>query len=396
MASINCILKHKDLNVAIIEVDIDFGFIRNSKILIPEHMPVSTTDTSSLSAWWMRRAVPETQDFLKDILAEISTNTYRLLTRNLGLSLNDAYWICPPRLDLRWKDINLYQNDFSYDPEHAGLEFAYDGSIINLDSVGSFFPGSSLQGNLKKRWIKKGKTTYLAKGNYRHPQQSLNERFATFLHQKQETTIPYVHYELAELEFQGEIELGCISENFTDTNLEFVSARDILYSNNCKTKEMQSPQQYIRCLVEMGMEEKTVRDGIWYLIITDYLMTNEDRHLNNYGILRDSDTLKPVCLAPIFDTGNSMFWEGNLPKDEEALKNIRINRAERKESILMNLVEEYDSVDVQKLPDSEEITGFYMKYQMSEEHAEALAKWFLHKKDSLLKNNRAVAKTLPS
>lgn len=383
MASINCILKHKNLNVAFIEVDIDYGFIRNSKILIPEHMPVSTSDTGSLSAWWMRRAVPETQDFLKDILEEISTNTYRLLTRNLGLSLNDAYWICPPSLDLRWEDINLYQNDFSYDPKHAGFEFAYDGSIINLDTAGSFFPGSSLQGNLKKRWIKKGKKTYLAKGNYKHPQQSLNERFATLLHQKQETTIPYVHYELAKLEFQGETELGCISENFTNANLEFVSAKDILYSQNCRSKEMQSPQHYISCLAEMGMDEKMVRDGIWYQIITDYLMTNEDRHLNNYGILRDSDTLKPVCLAPIFDTGNSMFWEGNIPQNEDALYNININRAERKESTLMKLVEDFNSVDVQKLPDSDEITEFYMKYHMSEEHAVALARWFLVKKEKL-------------
>lgn len=383
MASINCILKHKDLNVAFIDVDIDYGYIRNSKILIPEHMPVSATDTGSLSAWWQRRAVPETQDFLKDILEELSTSTHRLLTCNLGLSLNDAYWICPLRLDLHWKDVNLYQNAFASNPEHAGLEFSYDGSIVNLDSAGSFFPGSSLQGNLKKRWIRRGKKTFLTKGNYKHAQQSLNERFASFLHQKQKTTVPYVRYELAELEFQGETELGCISENFTNADLEFVSARDILYSKNCRTKELQSPQHYIRCLTELGMDQKTVSDGIWYQIITDYLMTNEDRHLNNYGILRDSDTLKPVCLAPIFDTGNSMFWEGHLPKNEDDIKNIRINRAERTESALLRLVEDFDVVDYEKLPDSEEIMDFYVRHQMSEEHAAALARWFLFKKNEV-------------
>lgn len=33
---------------------------------------------------------------------------------------------------------------------------------------------------------------------------------------------------------------------------------------------------------------------------------NEDRHLNNFGIIRAVDTLKWVCVAPIFDNGQSL------------------------------------------------------------------------------------------
>ena len=33
---------------------------------------------------------------------------------------------------------------------------------------------------------------------------------------------------------------------------------------------------------------------------------NEDRHLNNFGVLRDVNTLKWLDLAPIFDTGQSL------------------------------------------------------------------------------------------
>ena len=42
--------------------------------------------------------------------------------------------------------------------------------------------------------------------------------------------------------------------------------------------------------------------------MTDYILTNTDRHYNNFGVLRDTHTLKFIGLAPIFDTGNSMFW----------------------------------------------------------------------------------------
>ena len=383
MPVINCILKHKDLDVAYMALDIDYGVVSDSSVLIPEHMPVSALSTGALSAWWQRRAVPETQDFLKEKLEEIAINNHRLLTKNLGLSLNDAYWICPFGLQLKWKDVNLYENEFAVAPENAGIAFSGDGSVLNLENAGSFFPGSSLQGNLKKRWIKKDKVTYLAKGNYKYAQQSLNEAFASYLHSKQGTEVGYVFYELAELKFSDDSEIGCISKNFTSLNLEYIPARDILWSFGCRRLNEQSPARYIQCLVEMGMDEEEVTKGIWYQIQTDYLMTNVDRHLNNYGILRDTENLKPVCLAPIFDTGNSMFWEGDLPKSLQELQDVQINRAERKETVLLQMADRYDYVDMDRLPSEDEIISFYTKHQIPEQRAEELARWFMVKKEML-------------
>ena len=37
------------------------------------------------------------------------------LFNNLGLSLNDYYWICPLGSKLKWEDVNLYDNDFKDD-----------------------------------------------------------------------------------------------------------------------------------------------------------------------------------------------------------------------------------------------------------------------------------------
>ena len=42
------------------------------------------------------------------------------------------------------------------------------------------------------------------------------------------------------------------------------------------------------------------------LFILDYLMLNNDRHLKNFGIIRNVNTLKWEKVAPIFDTGESM------------------------------------------------------------------------------------------
>lgn len=42
------------------------------------------------------------------------------------------------------------------------------------------------------------------------------------------------------------------------------------------------------------------------MFILDYIMLNEDRHLNNFGIIRDFKTLNWISTAQIFDTGESL------------------------------------------------------------------------------------------
>ena len=58
----------------------------------------------------------------------------------------------------------------------------------------------------------------------------------------------------------------------------------------------------------MGMEEQYFHDFMDYQIMTDYLLTNTDRHMNNIAIVRNPDTLEVLGFAPIFDSGNSMFY----------------------------------------------------------------------------------------
>ena len=42
------------------------------------------------------------------------------------------------------------------------------------------------------------------------------------------------------------------------------------------------------------------------MFVVDYLIMNIDRHLKNYGIIRNVETLKWERVTPIFDTGQSM------------------------------------------------------------------------------------------
>lgn len=42
------------------------------------------------------------------------------------------------------------------------------------------------------------------------------------------------------------------------------------------------------------------------MLVLDYLIANEDRQLNNFGLLRNVDRLEWIGFAPIFDSGTSL------------------------------------------------------------------------------------------
>lgn len=42
------------------------------------------------------------------------------------------------------------------------------------------------------------------------------------------------------------------------------------------------------------------------MFILDYLILNEDRHLNNFGIIRNVNNLNWIDIAPIFNNGQSL------------------------------------------------------------------------------------------
>ena len=42
------------------------------------------------------------------------------------------------------------------------------------------------------------------------------------------------------------------------------------------------------------------------MYVVDYIMMNYDRHMKNYGLIRNVETLKFTRVMPIFDTGQSL------------------------------------------------------------------------------------------
>lgn len=63
-------------------------------------------------------------------------------------------------------------------------------------------------------------------------------------------------------------------------------------------------EEYIKILENKGINN--VREKLENMFILDYLILNEDRHLNNFGIIRNVNNLNWIDIASIFNNGQSL------------------------------------------------------------------------------------------
>ena len=342
-------LMHKDIPVCLMEISNDgnLGSVRRNAAAAA-HFPLGgQMNNMKFHDWWKDRAIPKTRHGAKSALQRLGySSTNSALVNNLALSLSDCYWIRPRGEELTWKDTNLFTNNFV---DTFGEITINRDHMIDLRKATRFNCATS-QGELQKKWcIDKDGRRYMIKGNYGESyQQSLNEIFATELHKRQEFT-NFTEYSLVQVQTDGNIEgLGCMSYDFCSENIECISAWELLQTIKIKQNEsFYFPLKKV-CL-ELGMTEQNFTDFIDYQIMTDYLMTNTDRHMNNIAIMRNPDTLELLGFAPIYDSGNSMFY--NIPYEKMSqirIDDIRTHSFVEKETKLLQYVRNRAIVDVDK------------------------------------------------
>lgn len=381
------ILKHREDKVCEINIDETGNITGTGNIFNRELMPLGGNDSlQNLKKWWQRRAVPTTQAGVVYFLSKISKTNTEYLTENLGLSMTDHYWVCPEEKeqDFNWERINFFENPFEElkEPEQA------------MTRSQSPVPGASLSGDQKKYWfIKDGKRFLLKENEGPSSQQSLNEILATQIH-KMQGKQPYTEYQLVPHPDGPEKGYCCISPAFTNARVEFINAYDLVTSEK-KPNDRSYYEHFIAVCAEHGLLEERTRSFLEYQILTDFLITNTDRHFQNFGVLRDSESLEFLGMAPIFDSGNSMFWNYHtIPSEQEKLYAIRTESFRGTERELLGYIRNFDSpIDFDRLPSEEYLIELYQKDHMSEERLDGLVKVY-QGKEMLLKQFLAERKLI--
>lgn len=356
--SLEYMLMHKNTPVAVLSFTA--GKLTNAtKININEkYVPLGCYKDKHIIAWWNSRSVPKTRKGINKVLYALNLpDTESLILNNLGLSLTDCYWIRPIDRDIKWEDVNLFTNFFSdimTDISFQNAQF----SAINQQTT--FLPSATTNGELQKKWIiTPNKTRALVKGNYgKSFQQSFNEAFVTLINSKQ-NHIPFTTYNTFNLQCMSNKGIGCICENYCNENVESFSAYSIL--QNFRYRDNMGYYKSLCYLAtdKYGLNKDYVQNFLDYQILLDFVVTNLDRHMNNISLIRNANSLQVIGFAPIYDCGNSMFW--NFTRIPQGTDILRLKASTFNESEVKNLryVHNRNLLNIELLPTEIEVKDFY-------------------------------------
>lgn len=258
----------------------------------------------ALNSWFKGRGIPAWRQNIEKLLERLNVvSPTELLNKAYGLSLSDQYWIKGERQNLKWKDINFFMNDFEY-KDYLDISLNYN-SRESSTRISLHSPNNTTDGMVKKGWIiDKDNNRVLVKGTYSiSGLEPINEWLASRICKRLD--LDYCNYTLDIL--RGQLVSKC--KNFLTKDEEIISASDII--NLEKNDNVSDYERYVSILESHGI--KDVKKKLSDMYIVDYLMLNTDRHMKNYGIIRNVKTLKWERITPIFDTGTSLQSDVTLP-----------------------------------------------------------------------------------
>ena len=336
-------LMHKRVKVADIEIDDALGFIKEINfVYVPEHLPIGVlikdgvVDRAALNDWWTERSIPAGRSGIREALELMDIpNIKMLLVRGDGLSLSDQYWICPEGMDITWDSINFFENMFSDDVGDVLFGKKKKENAFDFCS-----PDSTTDGNLKKNWkIIDGKRCLVKGGSTPFCQQPFNEVIASRIMEL--LGIPHVSYTVM---WKQKVPYS-VCEDFIAGETELISAWRIMQTLK-KESNTSVYQHFLNCCDALGIKE--VIPYLDRMIVLDYIIANEDRHLKNFGAIRNAETLEWIGMAPIYDSGSSLGYD-KLAGQIGSEHNITCKPFKKSHEEQLKLVSSFDWIDIEKL-----------------------------------------------
>ena len=140
-------------------------------------------------------------------------------------------------------------------------------------------------------------------------------------------------------------------EDFITENIELVPAWRILKTQK-KDNSTSVYQHFINCCNTLG-----IKDAVPYLdrmIVLVYIIANEDRHFNNFGVIRHAETLEWLGFAPIYDSGSSLGYD-KMPAQMRSEKEVVCKPFKNHHSEQLKLISDFSWIDFDSLSDIGEL-----------------------------------------
>ena len=305
-------LLNKDVVVLVFQYDEELHVVTGIESLVaPEFAPPAcvarndSVSTSDLAWWWRHRGIPASRPRLERLLETVGLDSVsELVERAMALSLSDRYWVRPEGSELAWRDVNFFDNDFSSDLGDLTIDpLGGPGSGSHSDDD-LMSPNSTVLGNVPKKWVRldDGSLRLLKAGVQLFDQDVRNELVACSLYGLLLEPREYVSYSVVS-DINQEFS-SC--PNMLGPDEELVSAADLMRRHR-RDAGFGTYRSVLDALCETGLERPYLEGCLSKLFSCDYLLANFDRHLGNFGLIRDCVTLEYKGFAPFFDAGNSLW-----------------------------------------------------------------------------------------
>lgn len=250
-----------------------------------------------LTSFLERRKAPKHRKHIEELLLQYGCDDLKgFLDVTHALSLNDTFWVKKAGSSLHWKQVSLYDNEFN----EIVAKAAFDGSVSS-PSVSSTSPEFGTDGYYAKCWVKKDSGIYLYKtGSATFELEPFSEFFAAQLSEK--ICNKPLHYDL---DIHHD-KLVSTCKLFTSEKLGLAKISDVVSRDSRTISGFLKYYDSISC-----------GDDFRRMCVLDAIILNTDRHLGNFGVLFDTDTMDVVDSAPVFDNNRSLLFD----LDNDQLKN---------------------------------------------------------------------------
>ncbi len=209
---------------------------------------------------------------------------YKIVDLCCGVSVLDKYWVKPIDSSLMWDDVNPLKHELN----NIIMRLALWGE--RNDITGSLItPELTAGGSYPKAWRRhEDGTLWLYKRDmFRSGCQSKIEVYISDILDK--CNVNHVHYEAVD----ENDEYLCICSCMTNDDYSIVTAHE--YKDYCYNNDLDFEEEVLRIDA----------DSYYKMWIVDYLVSNGDRHSNNWGFYMNNKTMELVSLHPLFDHNNA-------------------------------------------------------------------------------------------
>lgn len=273
--------------------------------LLPLSFDGEATDERLLE-WVRRRRIPKNRAYVDEILRSCgieSDDPKSIIDVSKGLSLNDSYWVVPQGFAGTFEEWNLYDNELS-----AGLQLvAYTGVASDALADGGIPSELTNSGMFPKAWRAQGAKRLLYKAGHLFEGANVGkEPYSEYLASQVALRmgLDAVRYDLDV--WNGKLCSTC--ELFSSKKAAFVPFGFAVPSDRFRTMGLRDALAFY---ARLGRDEL---EKFKSMLVFDALVCNEDRHMGNYGVLRDSAMGAVSGMAPLFDHNMSLF-AGAMPDE---------------------------------------------------------------------------------